>query len=144
MTEWDDTTVWTFVLVMAAAFFYRYMPRWQARSPFVSSDDLKRRLDSGEDVVVLDVRTPSEYAGRGGHIPGAVNVPLADLKSRLMSRDEDLAAFKDHPVFVHCTGELRAARGARALREAKFNNVSVIKGGFHGWRRRRYPTETGA
>ncbi len=139
--EYDAKTVWSFVLVLTAALAYRYVPRWRARSPFVEPKALKQRLDAGDDVVVIDVRTRGEYAGRGGHIPGSVNVPMGDLAARVGARDRDLSELRDHPVFVHCAGELQASRAARVLRDAGFNDVSVIKGGFRAWRRGGYALE---
>ena len=139
--DWDAKTAWTFVLVIVAALAYRYLPRWQARSPFVGPDVLKQRLDSGDDVVVIDVRTEGEFHGRLGHIPGAVNAPLSDLKARLGTHDAELQACSNHPVFVYCLGEGRGARAARSLRDTGFTDVSVLKGGLRAWLRRTYPTE---
>jgi rhodanese-related sulfurtransferase len=120
IVEYDARTIWAFALVAAAALAYKYLPRWRSRSPYVEPAELKHRLDAGDDVVVVDVRTVGEYAGKGGHLPGAVNLPLGNLKARLEARDGDLAPLKDHPVYVHCTLDLRAARAARALRDAGF------------------------
>ena len=139
--EYDAKTIWTFIFVIAAAFAYRYVPRWRAKSPFVPPVDLKKRLDAGEDLVILDVRTQIEFRGPGGHMPDAINVPLGDLRARLSARDQDLASLKDHPVFVHCRDELRAARAARVLRDAGFDDVSVVKGGFRKWRRYGFEIE---
>ncbi len=139
--EYDAKTVWSFILVLTAALAYRYVPRWRARSPFVEPEALKRRLDAGEDVVVIDVRTRSQYAGGPGHIPGAVNVPFGDLAARVGARDRDLSELKDQPVFVHCTGELQASRAARVLRDLGFSDVSVLKGGIRAWRRGGYALE---
>jgi len=138
--EFDPQTFWTMALVLAAALAYRYMPRWRAKSPFVDASVLKRRLDSGDDVVVVDVRTPREF--EKGHVPDAVNVPLADLPTRLPAVDADLAALKSEPVFIHCNAEARAAKGARTLRDAGFTDVTVINGGFTAWRRKKFPIET--
>ena len=139
--EYDAESIWAFALIIVAAVAYKYVPRWRARSPFVEPAELKRRLDAGDDVVILDVRTAGEYAGKGGHLPGAVNLPLADLKARVQARDADLSPLKNHPVYVHCAMELRAARAARALRDAGFTDVSVLNGGFRAWRRQRFPLE---
>jgi rhodanese-related sulfurtransferase len=139
--EYDAKTIWTFILVIAAAVAFRYVPRWRAKSPFVSAVELKKRLDAAEDVVILDVRTRSEFRARGGHMPSAINVPLGDLRARLSARDQDLAPLRNHPVYVHCRDELRAARAARALRDAGFSDVSVVKGGFRRWRRYGFEIE---
>jgi rhodanese-related sulfurtransferase len=141
IVEYDARTIWAFALVAAAALAYKYLPRWRSRSPYVEPAELKHRLDAGDDVVVVDVRTVGEYAGKGGHLPGAVNLPLGNLKARLEARDGDLAPLKDHPVYVHCTLDLRAARAARALRDAGFTDVSVLNGGYRAWRRKGFPLE---
>jgi len=140
LEDLDPKTFWTLVLVLAAAMAYRYMPRWRSKSPFVGAAMLKHRLEAGEDVVVLDVRTAREF--ESGHIPDAVNVPLADLPTRLKAVDADLAALKSEPIFIHCNAEARAAKGARTLRDAGFTDVSVINGGFTAWRRKKFPIET--
>ena len=139
--EYDAETIWSFILVLTAALAYRYVPRWRAKSPFIEPKVMKQRLDAGEDVVVVDVRTRAQFAGGAGHIPGSVNVPLSDLAARLEARDRDLSMLKDHPVFVHCAGELQASRAARVLRDAGFSDVSVLMGGIRAWRRRGYPVE---
>ena len=139
--EFDAETIWVFSLVIAAALAHKYVPRWRARSPFVDPAELKGRRDAGEDVVVLDVRTAGEFQGKGGHLPGAVNLPLADIQARVFAYDRDLSPLKDHPIYVHCGMEQRAARAARTLRDAGFTDVSVVQGGFRAWRRQRFPLE---
>lgn len=153
----DERTFWTLVLVIAAAMAYRYMPRWRSRSPFLSPREVERRLTEDGDAVVLDVRTPHEFAGRGGHVPGAVNVPLADLGSRLRAHDVDnmregtregqihegdMEAMKQVALYVCCSAEARAARAARILRDRGFTRVSVVRGGFRAWRRSNLPVES--
>lgn len=58
----------------------------------ISRSDLQARLQNG-DVIVLDVRPEGEYAE--GHIPGAINIPLEDLRTRLseLPRDQDIVAY---------------------------------------------------
>jgi len=58
------------------------------------SDDLKRRMDAGEDVYLLDVRNPDELEA-DGMIEGAVNIPVDQLEARL---DE---VPKDRPIAVY-------------------------------------------
>lgn len=141
--EWnDERAFWTLVLVIIAAFAYRYMPRWRSRSPFLAPREVKRRLEADPDAVVLDVRTPSEFAGRGGHIPGAVNVPLSELDTRLSTRDGELGALKEVQLYVCCSAETRAARAARLLRDRGFHAVTVVQGGLRGWRRSTLTVET--
>ncbi|MBM3334318.1 FAD-dependent oxidoreductase, partial [Candidatus Sumerlaeota bacterium] len=59
----------------------------------VSSIELGRRLDRGEDIVVLDVRSPAEY--ESGHLEGAINIPLGALRKRCgeLPRDRKIVAY---------------------------------------------------
>lgn len=139
--EFDDRAVWALALVIVAAMAVRYLPRYQARAPFVKPAVLQQRLDAGDDVVVIDVRTESEFAGRLGHVPQAINVPVGDLKARLIQKADEVETFRHQPIYVYDLGEMRAAQGARALVDAKFNRVSVIKGGLKAWIRSGRPVE---
>src|SRR5262249_27347457 len=89
----------------------------------VTQDELRGRPS---DVIVLDVREPEEFAN--GHVPGAVNLPQADLATRL----EEVA--RDRPVFVICQGGFRSLRAAQFLRQRGFADVVSVKGGTEAWR----------
>jgi rhodanese-related sulfurtransferase len=88
-----------------------------------SLDDVRARPS---DAAVLDVREPEEFAG--GHVPGAVNLPQADLATRL---DE---VPRDRPVFVICQGGFRSQRSAQFLIQRGFSDVASVKGGTEAWR----------
>jgi glyoxylase-like metal-dependent hydrolase (beta-lactamase superfamily II)/rhodanese-related sulfurtransferase len=75
--------------------------------------------------VLLDVREPEEYVM--GHVPGARNLPQADLASRL----EELP--RDQPLYVICQAGMRSLRCAQYLRQAGFENVTSVSGGTSGW-----------
>lgn len=79
-----------------------------------------------EGVPVIDVRTPGEYAG--GHVPGAVNVPLGFAVT-----DPALSALdKSQPVYVICQSGGRSARASDQLAAAGFHAVNV-EGGTGAW-----------
>ncbi len=80
-----------------------------------ATDDLASLLADGE-VLLLDVRTPGEFAG--GHIPGAVNVPLAELQ-----RAAKLIGRKDRPVVVYCLSGGRSGRAEAKLRAEGFTRL---------------------
>ena len=86
----------------------------------VDTDELLRRLGAG-DIVVLDVRPQTEYAA--GHLPGAVNIPLAELADRLteLPRDAEIVAYcrGQYCVLAHDAVRLLTARGLRARRAAE-------------------------
>ena len=78
------------------------------------------------EAVVLDVREPEEYAH--GHVPGAVNLPQADLASRL---DE---VPRDRPVLTLCERGMRSLRAAQFLIQMGIEQVASVKGGTAAWR----------
>jgi len=53
-----------------------------ARAPRITQDEFRRRLDAGEDIQVLDVRNPVDYAASSESIPGAVRIPVDELEAR--------------------------------------------------------------
>jgi rhodanese-related sulfurtransferase len=69
----------------------------------VTREELARRLQDGDDLVVLDVRPAAEYAA--GHLPGAVSIPLAELRRRLaeLPADREIVAYCRGPycAFAH-------------------------------------------
>jgi hydroxyacylglutathione hydrolase len=89
----------------------------------VTLDELRGRPS---DAAVVDVREPEEFAN--GHVPGAVNLPQADLATRL---DE---VPRDRPVFVICQGGFRSLRAAQFLSQRGFADVVSVKGGTEAWR----------
>src|SRR4029077_19518093 len=78
------------------------------------------------NAAVLDVREPEEFAN--GHVPGAVNLPQADLATRLNEVP------RDRPVFVICQGGFRSLRAAQFLCQRGFSDVASVKGGTEAWR----------
>src|SRR5262249_5255155 len=89
----------------------------------VNPDDVRGRPP---DAAVVDVREPEEVAS--GHVPGAVNLPQADLATRL---DE---VPRDRAVFVICQGGFRSLRAAQFLRQRGYSDVASVKGGTEAWR----------
>jgi len=119
------------VLAMIA-FVPRLFRSFRATEPvWIESDELRRRLAAGNPVVILDVRQPDEFTSPPGHLPGAVNVPLADLAGRT----SDLAS-RDQPIVVVCKTDRRSARAAAELLAAGLKDVSVLRGGTDGWHQR--------
>ena len=83
--------------------------------------------------LVVDVREPAEYAG--GHVPGALSIPQAELALRL----EELP--RDRDLLVVCEGGTRSARAARFLKQAGFAHVTNLIGGTSAWRQAGLPSE---
>jgi rhodanese-related sulfurtransferase len=95
-------------------------------SPDLAKIDVEALERLSPDAVVLNVRESEEYAR--GHMPGAINVPQADLASRL----NELPC--DHPILAICRGGSRSLRAAQYLKQAGFDQVVSVKGGTEAWR----------
>lgn len=89
------------------------------------------RLINDSGAVVLDVRTPAEFAA--GHLPNARNIPLGELDKRA----GELPANK--PVLVCCTSGVTSSRAAGVLRKAGRTDVFNLSGGLEGWRQAGLP-----
>lgn len=110
------------------------MPSQDAPYRQVHVAQLKDDLTAGRVPLLLDVRTPAEFAD--GHVPGARNVPLADLKSRL----GELADHKDGEVYVICHSGNRSQSAARQLLAAGYKPVDVL-GGTNAWKSAWYDVQ---
>jgi rhodanese-related sulfurtransferase len=95
---------------------------------------LKSDLDAKKVPLLVDVRTPGEY--QGGHVPGAVNIPLQSLPERM----NELAGHRDQPVYVICEVGGRSAQAARQLADKGFQAVNIT-GGTRAWREAGNPVE---
>jgi rhodanese-related sulfurtransferase len=84
----------------------------------VTREELTRRLDDGDDLVVLDVRPTAEHAA--GHLPGAVSIPVGELRRRLaeLPRDREIVAYCRGPycAFAHEAVTLLREEGFSARR----------------------------
>lgn len=74
---------------------------------------------------LIDVREPNEY--EGGHILGARNIPLSQLKTRLVELRQD------KPVYLYCQSGMRSGRAAQLLYRKGYKNLSHLQGGFKKW-----------
>jgi rhodanese-related sulfurtransferase len=92
--------------------------------------DLKRRLDAGEDIFLLDVRNPDELVEHG-MIAGAVNIPVDDLEARLAEVP------KDKPIVTYCMRGGRASRAADLLRSHGYDQP-IESGGITAWKEAGY------
>ncbi|WP_100332065.1 rhodanese-like domain-containing protein [Bacillus xiapuensis] len=74
---------------------------------------------------LIDVREPNEFAA--GHILGARNIPLSQLKSRMKE------IRPDKPVYLYCQSGMRSARAAMTLYKKGYRDLSQLEGGFKKW-----------
>ncbi len=124
-------------LLAAIALLPRLIRRLRRPFRWIETDDLKRRLDGGEPVAMVDVRGSDEFNGPLGHIATARNIPVAALSGRLA----ELAGLEAEPVVLVCRTEKRSAAAAQTLRDAGFTRVSVLRHGMEHWNEQGLPVE---
>jgi len=104
-------------------------------SPAVREVGVEELESRPPEAGLLDVREPEEYAH--GHVPGAVNLPQADLATRLAEVP------RGRPVYLICQGGFRSLRAAQFLRQQGFEDVVSVKGGTEAWRAAGKPLAQG-
>jgi rhodanese-related sulfurtransferase len=97
--------------------------------------DVKRRLDAGEKLVLVDVREESEW-GRG-HLPGAVHLGKGIIERDIEQRVPDTST----KLVLYCGGGFRSALSADNLQKMGYSNVESMDGGWKGWLEAGFPTQ---
>lgn len=110
----------------------------RATSPIanITAPELKRRLDAGEKLYLLDVRSAEEYA-YDGRIAGARLLPLPMLATRMSELP------KDTPIVCVCLSGSRSSVAAEQLVRQGFTSVINLAGGMGAWRRAGLPVQRG-
>jgi len=127
-------------LLAAIVFLPRFVRRLRgSRSAWIDVDDLMERPAQCH-VIIVDVREPDEFMGPLGHMPGAINLPLDTLASRVSEIKDSQAA----EVILVCRTDKRSARAAALLRDAGLHDVRVLRGGMEAWNRAGRPVERAA
>jgi molybdopterin/thiamine biosynthesis adenylyltransferase/rhodanese-related sulfurtransferase len=115
--------------------FRDLLKRVKAEITETSPEDVRARLEAGDEIFVLDVREDEEV--QNGTLPGARHVSRAHFESRV----EDALPDKEAPTVVYCASGTRSAFAARTLRELGYANVSSMAGGFTRWKDLGYDFE---
>ena len=102
--------------------------------PEVTVADLQSRLQNGEQVVVIDVREPDEFAK--GKIPGAFTIPRGVLEMQVDGRLP-----LDSTVVLYCGGGSRSALACKSLADMGYDKVENLQGGWQAWMNSRLPVE---
>ena len=102
----------------------------------VSLEEIKRRLDAREPMVLVDVREKDEV--RQGHLPGALSIPRGFLEMQVEQKLPD----KDAPIVVYCAGGTRSAFAALTLTSLGYTRVESANPGFVRWKDVGFPVES--
>lgn len=98
-----------------------------AQTVDISQAALMQRIEAGHEQLILDVRSPEEYAE--GHVPGAINIPHDQLNSRVA----EIGSHKNKEVVLYCRSGKRAAMAADILHSAGFSKLLHLEGDMYGW-----------
>jgi rhodanese-related sulfurtransferase len=138
-TEVPTEFIWKNILTIAIAAISGGMLVWftlrkggKALSPALATQLMNR-----EDALVIDVREAHEYTV--GHLPGARNIPLKDIKTRA----GDLEASKDKPLILVCASGARSEQACVQLRKLGFSRLNHLDGGINAWERAGLPVTRG-
>jgi membrane protein DedA with SNARE-associated domain/rhodanese-related sulfurtransferase len=130
------------VVALAGYIFWK----WQNRQRFlrklriarITPEELKKRMDAGEEIVVVDLRHPIEFDAEPETIWGAVRMDPADLEEAIevIPRDREII------LFCSCPNEATAAQIALRLRSQGITRIRPLAEGLDGWRKRGFPMQS--
>ena len=108
----------------------------QTKTEINTLDITQFDLDTAKNGVLIDVRTPEEYAE--GHLPNAINIDVQD--DSFAVKMEKLR--KNRKVYLYCKTGKRSARAAAIADTLGFKNIYNLDGGFIGWKEAGKVVET--
>ncbi len=130
-------------LLAVVAFLPRFIRRLRKTSdtpgsvPTLNIKELKQRLDTRNNILVLDVRSAEEYHGPLGHIAGSRHIAISELPRRLA----ELEDYRDRTIAVVCHTDRRSTKAMEHMRQTGFKNVLLVPGGMEAWNREGLPVE---
>ena len=128
------------MLALALLALIAFLPRLIGsirKGDMLSITKLKQRIDAGEDILLLDVRTAEDYDGEQGHIAGSTLVPLEQLEQRI----DEISDYYEKTVVTICRTDRKSSKAAQILAEKGFADVHVAKMGMTDWIKNEYPVE---
>lgn len=118
-----DTLIFLIVLTVAVILYSVFMYFRQKKIlNTLTEEEFKAGYRKAQ---LIDVREPNEFAG--GHILGARNIPLTQLKARLKE------IRSDKPVYLYCQSGSRSGRAAQLLYKKGYKDLNHLQGGFKKW-----------
>ena len=118
-----------------AAGFLKLVNDAKTRVKETNVAEVKKRLDAGEKLTLIDTREDSEWAR--GHLPGAMH-----LCKGIIERDIEAAVpDKNKELILYCGGGFRSALAADNLQKMGYTKVISMDGGWRGWTEAGYPVE---
>ncbi len=123
--------------LLALIVFLPRLIRRMRHTPMLGVEELKRKLDTGEDLLVLDVRGAQDFCGEQGHIAEARSISLEELPQRVT----ELEGYLTRPIAIVCRTDKRSIVAARLLSGKGFSDIRVTRGGMTAWNQNGFPVE---
>lgn len=117
---------------------YRVLQYWRVVSTWMDPRNLQKKLEDGEDILVVDVRTAEEFE-KDGHIEGSVNLPLSDLAYTLLANRDEFKKYGNQTVVVICRVGGRSTTAVTQLRKFGLKGAVMSRGGIEEWKRYGFP-----
>jgi membrane protein DedA with SNARE-associated domain/rhodanese-related sulfurtransferase len=133
---------WLLVLLLAGfagyilwKFYHRQKFLRKLKIARITPEELKQKIDAGEDIIIVDLRHSLDFDANPETIPGALHVDAAELEEAydVIPRDREIVLFCAFP------NEVTAARLALLLRSKGITRIRPLSEGYEGWRRRGFP-----
>jgi rhodanese-related sulfurtransferase len=122
-----------------------FLTEARSRIANISPDGLMAMLEGGDDVLLIDVREESEYAGT--YIEGSLNIPRGTLEGaadrRCPRRHAELCEARDRIVIVYCHTGGRSSMAADVLLQMGFSKTLNLAGGLVNWEAEDHPVKHG-
>lgn len=115
----------TFLIVALVVLIGVGVFRYYRQSTYLKVLTEEQFIEGYRKAQLIDVREPQEFDK--GHILGARNIPVTQMKQRLVEMRPD------KPVYLYCQGTSRAARAAQLLHKNGYEDLYTLKGGFKKW-----------
>ena len=113
--------------------FLKLVKDAKSRVKEVDYKEIKKRVDSGEKLILVDTREDLEWAN--GHLPGAIHLGKGVIERDIEKTIPDHSA----PVVLYCGGGFRSALAADNLQKMGYTNVLSMDGGWRSWIESGYP-----
>jgi len=130
-----------FFLAVLALLVYRIWKQQaflkQVRTARLEPEELKRMIDSGNPVFIVDLRHPLDYLPDPRVLPGAIRL----TPDKLVESSDDIPRDRDIVLYCTCPSEATAAKMAMNLRKLGIYRVRPLRGGFDTWKQKGYPLE---
>ena len=126
------------VLYVGYKFWQRQRLLRELRMARITVDELRQRLDAGEDIVIVDLRSSAALEEDPLMIRGAIHINLDEIEKR----EYELPRDRDIIVYCSCPNEVSSAKAALRLQRKGFTRVRPLLGGIDAWREKQHPVDS--